>query len=132
MKTVTKILIAVLIISGLMPLMACVFAAFNQPMLMEMFHLTSASTPDLEKTIVILGAAMIAAALIQFLAAAWIWKGKAEGLTLSLWVSFLLISAALYMFIFFIRYNINDSMLFAIDLVKGFLILALTLYVRKK
>lgn len=56
---------------------------------MEMFHLTSASTPDLEKTIVIMGAAMIASVLIQLFAAAWIWKGKAEGLALSLWVSLL-------------------------------------------
>jgi len=92
MKATTKILIAVLIISGLMSLIACVFAAFNQPKLMEMFHLTSASTPDLQKTIVIMGAAMIASVLIQFLAAAWIWNGKGEGLTLSLWFSFILIT----------------------------------------
>ena len=56
MKTVTKMLIVILTISGLMPLMACIFAAFNQETIMEMFHLASASTPDLEKTIVILGA----------------------------------------------------------------------------
>ena len=132
MKLIKKILIAILIISGLMPVIACIFAAFNQPMLMEMFHLTSASTPDLEKTIAILGAAMIPGALMQFLAAGWLLKGKEEGFTLTLWGSFMLISATLYMLIFFKLHNISDSSMFAVDFGKGILTLVLVLYARKK
>ena len=132
MKTVTKILITVQIFSGLMPLAACVFAAINQKKIMEMFHISTSTSPDLEKIIVILGAAMISGALFSFLAAGWIWKGKPEGYVLSLWVSVMLISASIYMLVFFSIHNINDPLFFVIDLIKGFLILALTIVAKRK
>ena len=130
MKTTTKILIAVLILSGLMPLAACYFAIFDQQKIMEMFHLTASSTPDLEKTIGIVGAALVMAAIIQFLAAAWIWKRKEEGFALSHWIGIMLISMGIYMFIFFRLHAFNDSF-YIVDLVKGILILTLTIMAKR-
>jgi hypothetical protein len=132
MKPVNKILIALLIISGLMPSVACLFAGANQGKLMEMFHLTSAPTPDLEKTIVIMGAALLFAVIMHFLAASWIWVGQIYGLFLSCWIGITMILASAYMLVFFSQHNIDDSSLYIIDLVKGGLIFGLSVYAIKK
>ena len=131
MNLVSKILIAVLILSGIMPLMASYFAIFNHQKIREMFNITAASTPDLEKSTGIIGSALIFAAVIQFLAAIWIWKRKEEGYSLSLWVGYMLIGAGLYMFIFFRLHHISDPF-YLVDLVKGAVILMLTFWARKK
>ena len=128
---VSKILIAVLILSGIMPLMVSYFAVFNHQKIMEMFHLTAASTPDVEKSTGIIGSAYVFAAIIQFLAAIWIWKRKDEGYALSLWVSYMLIGAGLYMFIFFRLHHFSDSY-YLVDVVKGVIIVTLTLLAKSK
>lgn len=131
MKLITKVLITVLIISGLMPLMSCIFAGFNQSMLFDMFGLSSELTPDMEKVLIIVGAAISTSALFQFLAASWLIKRKQEGYALAQWVGYSLILVGLYMLVFFSMHGIGAAF-YAIDLVKGALIVTLAVLGKKK
>ena len=131
MKILNRILAIVLVISGLMPLMATVFAVADQKIISKMFNFTSTPTSDLRITIVMMGAALIFAGVIQFLVAIYVWKDKVEGLKLSLWVGIMLIAVAVYTFAGLSKFGIKDP-LYAVDLIKGTLILVLTLVASKK
>ena len=132
MKKLTRILAVVLVISGLMPFMATVFAAVDQSKIAEMFHFTATVSPELQVTFVMMGAALIFASVIQFLAAAWVWKGKVEGLWLSSWVGIMLIAAGVYTFAVLSKFGISNPSFYAVDLIKGVLILLLTVVALKK
>lgn len=132
MKILNRILAVVLVISGLMPFMATVFAATDQSKITGMFHFTATPSPELEVTFVMMGAALIFASVTQFLAAAWVWKGSVEGLRLSLWMGIMLIAAAVYIFASLSKFGTNDPSFYALDLVKGMLILGLTMVALKK
>ena len=132
MKPFNRVLALVLVISGLMPFLATFFAATDQSMIIQLFHFTGPSSPELQATFVMMGAALIFASVTQFLAATWVWKGKAEGLRLSLWVALMLITAAVYSFFVLLKFGINDPSFYVVDLIKGVLILVLTLVTSKK
>lgn len=131
MKTITKILIAVLILSGLMPLMMGTFLLFNQLKAAEMFHIGTI-TPDLDKIFLIMSVMMFTIVTFHAAAVYWIVKRKAEGLSLSLLLGFIIFISAAIMLVSFKMHGINDSMFYVIDFIKGILILLLTLAARKK
>jgi hypothetical protein len=131
-KIPAKILAVVLVIFGLMPAMVFVFSALDQSMMMGLFHIPPPHIPGLEKTLIIMGAMATCPAILQFVAAVMLWQGKETGFVISFWMSFILIFAAVYMFACFRLHGINDPSLFAIDFVKGVLLMAFTLYARKK
>jgi hypothetical protein len=132
MNLLTKTLIGMLIISGIMPMMASLFATFNQPMLMQMMNLQTVSTPEIQKALLLLGAAMIPCSAIQFIAAAWIWKGKPQGVTLAIWVGILISAIGFYLTATMGIYNISDPMLGAMDIFKGIIITVLSYAVSGK
>jgi hypothetical protein len=133
MNVSRKLLAGFLILSGIMPLMAAVFSAFNQPQIMQMFNFGAVTaTPELTKSIIIMGAAMIPGSIIQFIAAIWVWKGRPEGITLALWAGIIILMVSLYLVVAMNLHNISDPMLYSFDLAKGIIITALSLYARSK
>ncbi len=132
MNIINRILAVVLVISGLIPFMTTILAATDQSMISEIFKFNTTPGTELQVTYVILGAASIFASFTQFLAAAWVWTGKAEGLKLSILVATMLMTASFYIFIVLSKISVNDPSLYAPDAIKGLLILALTIVALKK
>lgn len=132
MKIISKILSVALVLSGIMPLMAVVFSYTDQQKVMELFQLNTAPTPELQIVIVMMGAALIFASVIQFIAAVWVWNGREAGLSLSVWVGIMLLAAGVYMIAGLSKLGVADSKFYIVDLVKGVIILGLTIAARKK
>ena len=125
MRILLRVLAVLLVISGLMPLMATLFAATDQSNIMEMFHFTAAPTTELQVTFVMMGSALLFTSVIQFLAATWVWKAKPAGLQLSIVVAIIMLAASSYIFAVLSGLGINDPSLYAVDAVKGVSSLAL-------
>ncbi len=132
MTTLNRILAVVLLISGLMPFMATIFAATDQSKITEIFHFTTSPSTELQVTFVMMGAALIFASVTQFLSAVWVWKNKVEGLWLSTWVGIMLIAVAVYIFAALSKLGINDPSFYSVDLIKGVLILGLSAIALRK
>jgi len=132
MKIINRILAVVLVLSGLMPFMTTILAATDQSMIAEIFKFDTTLSSELQITFVMLGSALISSSIIQFLAAAWVWTGKSEGLKLSILVAIMLIIASLYIFIVLSKFGVNEPSFYAIDMVKGLLILGLTIVALRK
>lgn len=127
MKTTKTILFVLLVLSGLMPLTASVFSAVAHEKIAAMFHLVAVPTPDVDKLIVIMGSAMVANSIFQFLAASWVRKGMIEGFYLAFWLGVSLMIASAYMYVFFGMYEVADASLCVIDFIKGAAIFILSM-----
>jgi membrane-associated HD superfamily phosphohydrolase len=78
MKTITKVLIAALILYGLGPLTGAILCFFNPAKQAEWMHL-GALTPDVEKVLQISGAMMLGQVILYFSAISLLVTGMKQG-----------------------------------------------------
>jgi hypothetical protein len=78
MKTITKVLIAVLSIYGLGPLTGALFCFFNPAKQAEFMHLGSV-TPDVEKLLLLSGTLLFGQVILYFSTIALLVKGMKQG-----------------------------------------------------
>ena len=132
MKIINRILAVVLVLSGLMPFMTTILVATDQSMIAEIFKFDTTLSKELQVTFTMMGSALIFASFTQFLAAVWVWSDKAEGLKLSMFAAIMLLIASFYIFIVLSKFGVNDPSFYALDMVKGLLILVLTIIALRK
>ena len=125
MKTSTKILIGILIITTLIPVLVGVYCLFDQPQALQFFGLKEIS-PDLEKVFFVLGGFMLGSVVMPILAIVWLTKGKREGYVLAYMVGFIGFVRGILTLVNFNMYEIDEAKLFVTPLVIGLLIMALT------
>ena len=124
MKLTVKLLLAVLVITAIVPVTMGIFCLFRQAQALKFFNLAQLST-DVEKLLVVLGCFILATAIFQLLAIFWLIKGKVEGFSLSGIVGIVSIGRGIMLFI--LLQNSSNIGLSALPMVFGGLILLLAL-----
>jgi len=125
MKSVTRILIAVLVITSLIPIKIGMLCFFDQSKALEFFGMELLSQ-DVEKIFFVLGGFMLASIALPVLSIVWLIRQKEEGYVLAYitgLVSF--IRGALTLFNFS-THNLGETKLIATPMVIGFVIVMLT------
>jgi hypothetical protein len=123
MKLTKKILLAVLVLSSLMPLSAAIISLTSQDKLFEMFKM-----PPVEGAaplIVVLSACFIAFFIVHATAFVLIWKGKSGGRDIAIMLGWINIISGIALFSGFMRIGFDGNMMAAMDFGKGLLIVGL-------
>jgi hypothetical protein len=126
MKGFTKILIAVLLITTLIPICIGILCLFDQPGALQFFSLDFLS-PESEKLLFVLGGFMLATAVLPILAIVWLSKQKPGGFTLAYIVGFIAFGRGVMTMGNFYRQDVVDTKLIATPLAIGALVLIITL-----
>jgi hypothetical protein len=124
MKLITKILVAVLIITAIVPIKMGTLCLFQQAQALEFFNLLQLSS-DVEKLLVVLGCFIMATVIFQILAIVWLVRGNTEGFSLSAVVGIISIGRGVMMCI--LLQNSTHIRMSAIPMVFGSIILVLAL-----
>jgi hypothetical protein len=131
MKSPTKILIAILAITSLIPLKVGILCLFDQSKALQFFGLESLSA-DLEKIFFVLGGFVLASIVMPILSILWLIKRKTEGFILAYIVGFVAFIRGILTLLNFNTHKIDDTRLTVTPLVIGFLILMLTFIASKQ
>jgi len=131
MKSLTKILIAILAITNLIPLKVGILCLFDQSKALQFFGLESPST-DLSKIFLVLGGFVLASIVMPILSILWLIKRKAEGFILAYVVGFVAFMRGILTLLNFNIHKIDDTWLTVTPIVIGFLILMLTFIASKQ
>ena len=125
MRSLTKILIAILLITSLIPVAVAVFCLFDHTKALEFFGLQIRSA-DLEKIFFVLAGFVLSTVVIPVLAVIWLIKGRPGGITLAYLAGFIALARGILTLIKFNSHNIHDTKLSATPIAIGLLILLLT------
>ena len=131
MKSFTKVLIAILILTSLVPIMVGISCFFNKESVLELFGV-AALTADLEKVFPVLGSFMLASVAMPILAIAWLIKRKDEGYVLAYLVGFVTFARGILIFLDFNSHQIEGTKLTLTPLVMGVLILLATFFASRQ
>jgi hypothetical protein len=129
MKFLTKIVIAVLIVTALVPLKMGLLCLFQPGQAAVFFNLAQLSA-DVEKLLAVLGCFILATAAFQVLAITWLIMGNSHGFSLSAVVGVISVGRGIMMCI--LLQNSSNLSFSAFPLVFGTLILTLTLIAGKQ
>jgi len=127
----TKLLIGVLGLTALIPIKLGLICLFSQTNALEFFVMQTL-TPDSQKLLIVLGCFVLATVVIQVLALTWLFKGRTEGFSLSIFVGLINIGRGILMFFLLETQSSNDLRISVAPIVIGTIILILTIIASKK
>ena len=122
MRTFSKMLIAVLIISALLPLWVTVSLLFYQQGAIAALQI-SELTPDIEKIFLISGAYMLSFLLLFAVAAWWIARDNKAGLSLAFVLGVITLVRGIFLFTAFNKHGFEATILASVGTIDGILIL---------
>jgi hypothetical protein len=131
MKPLTKVLVALLVLTTLIPFYIGILCLFNQPKAIEFFSLESQSR-DIQKILFVLGGFMLATIVLPIIAIKYLVGHKSEGFVLSLVVGAIALLRGLLTAINFTSADIVDGRLSVTPIVIGVVIIAATLTARSQ
>lgn len=137
MKSLTKILILVLLITSFIPLKLGILCIFSQIDALDFFSIQSIGTeqfvsPDQSKLFAVLGSFVLGLLVFQILTISWLLKEKMEGYTLAYFVGGITIGRGLLMLMTFDLYDISDTRIVASSTIIGAVILLVTFVAKKQ
>lgn len=122
MKIFTKILIALLALTTLIPFMVASMCLFNQTKALEFFDAEMLSA-DLEKVLFVLGGFILATAILPILAIVWLIKRKTDGYVLAYVAGFIALGRGLLTLFYFNTHGIDNTKLTMTPIVIGVILL---------
>ena len=130
MKTLTKVLIAVLILYGLGPLIGAINCFFNPQMQADWMHLGTI-TPDLEKLLLMSGAILFGQVILYFSAISLLLAKMKQGYMYAVTLGIIELVQGIIIVIAMSAHHMGSAM-DLIAIFKGALLFVLALYVYKK
>jgi len=126
MKTMTKILVAALVITSIIPFMMSMLCLFNHEAALQFFVMTSLNA-DLQQAFLLLGGFALTFTVFPMMAVIWLSSGKREGLILSYVVSAVYLFRGALMFVTFSTYGMKSYTIPFVAMGIGILLLLLSL-----
>ncbi|MFT3911521.1 MAG: hypothetical protein QM737_19005 [Ferruginibacter sp.] len=131
MKILTKLLVAMLAITSLIPVKLGMLCLFDQQGAAEFFDVKSVS-PGIEKIFFVLGGFVLATLVIPVLSIIWLIKRKNEGFVLAYLTGFISLARGMLMLINFNSNKIDGTRITVTPIIIGFVILLLTFVAGKQ
>jgi fatty acid desaturase len=131
MKSLTKTLITILVITTLIPIFIASECLFDQARATEFFGLGT-RTADIEKIFFVMGGFVLSTTVMPILSIVWLVRKKAEGFTLAYLTGLVALVRGMLTFISFRGHDIHHGALTVTPMVVGLVILLLTFAANKQ
>ncbi len=131
MKPLTKILIAILVLTAIVPFKLALLCIMNPGDAISFFDIATV-TPEIEKLLIVTGCFVLATVAFQLVAAWWLVTGKAAGFDLAVFTGCIAIGRGALMLLLLKSHDSNDIRISIVPIVFGTLILVFSIIAAKR